>query len=80
MRSYKIIMKHKETFLTTKAHELAKRLKIHYTPKHGSQFNIAEIQISVLSRWCSCHRIAEIELINQKLSACNPEYVGGNYE
>ncbi|MBT2293202.1 transposase [Paenibacillus albidus] len=34
------------------ARSLAKRLEIHYTPKHGSWLNIAEIELSVLSDQC----------------------------
>ena len=41
-----------EAFPPDKARELARRLEIHYTPKHGSWLNIAEIELSVLSRQC----------------------------
>lgn len=37
-----------EAFPPEKARELAKRLEIHYTPKHGSWLNIAEIELRVL--------------------------------
>ncbi len=37
-------------FAPTEARALAERLEIHYTPKHGSWLNIAEIEIPVLAR------------------------------
>jgi hypothetical protein len=39
-----------EAFAPDKAKRLADRLKIHYTPKHGSWLNMAEIELSVLAR------------------------------
>ena len=41
-----------ETFLAAEARRIAKRLEFHYTPKHGSWLNMAEIEFSVLSRNC----------------------------
>jgi len=41
-----------EAFPPAKARALARRLEIHYTPKHGSWLNIAEIELSALSRQC----------------------------
>ena len=40
------------TFAPEEAWRLRNRLEIHYTPKHGSWLNIAEIEIGVLSRQC----------------------------
>lgn len=60
-----------EAFPAQKARELAKRLEIHYTPKHGSWLNIAEIEISVLARQCLCRRIPELVLLNHELDAWN---------
>jgi transposase len=39
-----------ETFTPAEASRLANKLEIHYTPKHGSWLNMAEIELSVLSR------------------------------
>jgi hypothetical protein len=39
-----------EVFPPAEAHRLARKLEIHYTPKHGSWLNRAEIDLSVLSR------------------------------
>lgn len=60
-----------EAFPAPKARELARRLVMHHTPKHGSWLNVAEIQISVLSRQCLCRRIPQLGLLNRQLSAWN---------
>jgi transposase len=41
-----------EAFEPAEARRLAERLEIHYTPKHGSWLNMAEIELSILSRQC----------------------------
>jgi hypothetical protein len=41
-----------EAFEPAEARRLAERLEIHHTPKHGSWLNMAEIELSVLSRQC----------------------------
>jgi hypothetical protein len=41
-----------ETFAPAKARAILDRLELHYTPKHGSWLNMAEIELSVLSRQC----------------------------
>lgn len=63
-----------KTFPAKKARELAKRLEIHYTPKHGSWLNIAEISISILSKQCIGRRISNIEKLNQEIAAWGKEY------
>jgi len=56
-------------FPAAKARELARRLEIHYTPKHGSWLNIAEIELSAMTRQCLARRIPSIEILNEQLSA-----------
>lgn len=51
------------------ARELAQRLEIHYTPKHGSWLNIAEIELSVMERQCLQRRIPDIESLRTELAA-----------
>jgi hypothetical protein len=46
-----------EAFPAAEAHALARRLEIHYTPRNGSWLNVAEIELSVLSRQCLNRRI-----------------------
>lgn len=58
-----------EVFPPEVARNLAKRLEIHYTPKHGSWLNIAEIELSVMSKQCLSRRISDITLLHNELSA-----------
>lgn len=59
-----------ETFPPKKALTLAQRLEIHFTPKHGSWLDIAEIELSVLGRQClSNRRIECIEDLRHELAA-----------
>jgi hypothetical protein len=58
-----------ETFEPTKAFTLAQRLEIHHTPKHGSWLNIAEIELSALTRQCLDRRIADLDTLNTELTA-----------
>ena len=46
-----------EAFEPAEARCIAERLEIHYTPKHGSWLNMAEIEIGVMARQCLDHRI-----------------------
>src|SRR4029453_12657301 len=47
-----------ETFPPAEAHRIRQKLEFHYTPKHGSWLNMAEIEFSVLARQCLHRRIA----------------------
>ena len=58
-----------EAFSPEEARRLAKRLEIHYTPKHGSWLNIAEIELSVLSNQCLKQRIPDIDSLKEQTSA-----------
>ena len=58
-----------EAFEPAKARALAERLEIHYTPKHGSWLNIAEIELSRLTRQCLDRRIDDLDLLNTELAA-----------
>lgn len=51
------------------AKRIADRLDIHYTPKHGSWLNIAEIELSVLARQCLDRRIPETILLKRYVAA-----------
>lgn len=62
-----------EAFPPAKARSLAERLEIHYTPKHGSWLNIAEIELGVLKRQCLSGRIDRIEKVRSKASAWNDD-------
>ena len=58
-----------EAFPPEIARSLAKRLEIHYTPKHGSWLNIAEIELSAMSKQCLDRRIESITALRAELSA-----------
>jgi hypothetical protein len=58
-----------EAFDPVKAFALAQRLEIHHTPKHGSWLNIAEIELSALTRQCLDRRIADLDVLNTELTA-----------
>jgi len=58
-----------ETFNPEEARSLAERLDIHYTPKHGSWLNMAEIELSVLKGQCLDRRIADIETMKIEVAA-----------
>jgi hypothetical protein len=46
-----------EAFAPDEARRMAERFEIHYTPKHGSWLNMAEIEIGIMSRQCLSRRI-----------------------
>ena len=58
-----------ETFSAEEAHELSQRLEIHYTPKHGSWLNIAEIELSALTRQCLDRRIPDVPTLHREVKA-----------
>jgi len=58
-----------ETFAPEKAAELARRLEIRYTPKHGSWLNIAEIELSVMTKQCLGRRISDIASLENETTA-----------
>ena len=58
-------------FSAEEARNLAERLEIHHTPKHGSWLNIAEIELSVLKRQCLAGRIDCIEKMRNLVAAWN---------
>ena len=50
-----------EAFEPAEARRILRKLEFHYTPKHGSWLNMAEIEISILSRQCLKQRIASLD-------------------
>ena len=58
-----------EAFEPAEAFALAQRLEIHHTPKHGSWFNIAEIELSALTRQCLVRRVSDLDVLNTELAA-----------
>ena len=58
-----------EAFDPREARRLAQKLEIHYTPKHGSWLNMAEIELSVLSRQCLDRRVADFETLEVEVAS-----------
>jgi hypothetical protein len=58
-----------EAFAPETARALAARLEIHYTPKHGSWLNMAETELSVLSRQCLDRRLDNRDLMAREIAA-----------
>ena len=55
------------------ARRLIKKLEIHYTPKHGSWLDIAEIELNVMTRQCLSRRIENIDILRSELAAWEKE-------
>ena len=58
-----------EAFAPSEARRLLERLEIHYTPKHGSWLNMAEIDLSVLARQCLDRRIPDQQTLAEEVGA-----------
>jgi hypothetical protein len=58
-----------EAFEPAEARRILKKLEFHYTPKHGSWLNMAEIELSVLSRQCLDRRIGDEETLKREIKA-----------
>ncbi|MDO9066670.1 MAG: IS630 family transposase, partial [Chloroflexota bacterium] len=58
-----------EAFPPQEARRLAERLEIHYTPKHGSWLNMAEIELSALSGQCLDRRIPNLTTMQTHIGA-----------
>jgi hypothetical protein len=63
-----------KAFPAAKARSLARRLEIHYTPKHGSWLNVAEISIGILSKQCINRRIPDMDILNAEVAAWEMVY------
>ena len=61
------------TFPPDVAKRLSDKLEIHYTPKHGSWLNMAEIELSILSKQCLDRRIPKIEKLRRDVAAWEHE-------
>lgn len=62
-----------EAFSPEEARRLARRLEIHYTPKHGSWLNIAEIELSAMTRQCLERRIPSIVALGHEVKKWEEE-------
>jgi transposase len=62
-----------DAFEPTEAKRLCDRIEIHYTPKHGSWLNMAECELSVLSRQCTNRRIPDQATLRREVEAWQRE-------
>jgi len=58
-----------EAFAPAEAARIARKLEIHYTPKHGSWLNMAESELSILARQCLDRRIPNVEQLCPEVAA-----------
>jgi transposase len=58
-----------EVFPVAEARRLCQRFEVHYTPKHASWLNMAEIELSALDRQCLSQRLASLEIAEQQVAA-----------
>ena len=63
-----------KAFPPAEARRIARKLDVHYTPKHGSWLDIAEIGINIMTRECLNRRIPGIEELCTELRAWNDAY------
>lgn len=62
-----------KAFAPQEANRIWKRLEVHYTPKHGSWLDIAEIELNVLTRQCLNRRIATLAELQSEMEAWEKE-------
>jgi len=58
-----------EVFPVAEARRLCQRFEVHYTPKHASWLNMAEIELSALDRQCLSQRLASLEIATRQVAA-----------
>lgn len=68
LNTHKIASLYKR-FPPAKARRIIERLEIHYTPKHGSWLDMAEIELNVMTRQCLDRRVDTLEHLKSELSA-----------
>ena len=62
-----------QVFEPAEARRLTEKLEIHYTPKHGSWLNSAEIELSILARQCLSDRFSSLEALQAQVEAWQQE-------
>ena len=63
-----------KAYKPAEARRIARKLEVHYTPKHGSWLDIAEIGINIMTRECLNRRIPGIKELRSELQAWNEKY------
>jgi transposase len=62
-----------EAFEPAEAWRLSEKLEVHYTPKHGSWLNMAEIELAILARQCLDRRFSSIEAVREPVQSWQEE-------
>ena len=62
-----------EAYEPVEARRIARRLEFHYTPKHGSWLNMAEIELSVFSKQCLKGRIGDEQMLRRQIGVLERE-------
>jgi hypothetical protein len=62
-----------ETFVPSEARRIARRFEFHYTPKHASWLNMAEIEIGIFERGCLRQRCPDVATLEQRIGALEAE-------
>jgi hypothetical protein len=62
-----------EAYPAPEARRIARKLEFHYTPKHGSWLNAAEVELAVLAGQCLDRRLGDIESVRREVSAWEGE-------
>lgn len=62
-----------EAFPAPEAHRLARRVRFHYTPKHGSWLNMAEIELSVMGTQALADRMPDKASVAREVTAWETE-------
>jgi hypothetical protein len=62
-----------EAFEPPEAKRIADRLEVHYTPKHGSWLNMAEIELGILGRQCLDQRMDQTDTLKREVAAWQTE-------
>ena len=67
-----------ETFPPAEARRILRKLELHYTPKHGSWLNMAEIEISIVERGCLSRPVGDVLTLCQRVEALEAERNGAH--
>jgi hypothetical protein len=62
-----------ETFPPEEARRILRKLEFHYTPKHGSWLNMAEIEMSILERGCLSRPVGDVPTLCRRVEALQAE-------
>jgi len=67
-----------EVFPPAEARRIANRFEVHYTPKHGSWLNMAEIEISIFERGCLSRPVGDLATLQRRVAALEGERNGAH--